>query len=108
MEASCVSTGRKESEHAVSLPPKMMLDKLVPMAKKRRLLLRIEGCPYCQRAEAALDEAGVAYEKFEVDRRDRTIVQALSGQPSVPVLVEVIGCESQDDDIVAAIPHLKG
>ena len=74
--------------------------------KKRRLLLRIEGCPYCRNAEEALTKAGVAYEKLEVNKNDRSIVVALSGQPTVPVLVEVIGSENQDDDIIAAIPEL--
>lgn len=78
------------------------------MPTKRKLLLRIEGCPFCIRAEEALDAAGVTYEKIEVDRRDRSIVQILSGQPTVPVLVEVIGSENQDDDIVAYIETLKG
>ena len=78
------------------------------MPTKRKLLLRIEGCPFCIRAEEALDTAGIVYEKIEVDRRDRSIVQTLSGQPTVPVLVEVIGSENQDDDIVAYIDSLKG
>jgi glutaredoxin len=78
------------------------------MSQKRRLLLRIEGCPYCIRAEKALDEAGIAYEKFDINPADRSMVIALSGQRTVPVLVDVIGCENQDDDIIAHIPHLKG
>jgi glutaredoxin len=76
------------------------------MNMKRRLLLRIEGCPFCIRAEEALDAANIVYEKIEVDRRDRSIVQILSGQPTVPVLVEVIGCDNQDDDIIAYIETL--
>jgi glutaredoxin len=78
------------------------------MSHKRRLLLRIEGCPYCVRAEQALDDAGIAYEKFEINPADRTLVMTLSGQRTVPVLVEVVGCESQDDDIIAYIPTLRG
>lgn len=77
------------------------------MPTKRKLLLRIEGCPFCIRAEEALGAAGVAYEKIEIDGRDRSMVQILSGQPTVPVLVEVIGSENQDDDIVAYIETLK-
>ena len=76
------------------------------MVEKRRILLRMAGCPYCKRAEAALDQAGIAYEMLEISRHDRSIVQTLSGQPTVPVLVEVIGCASQDDDIVAYISEL--
>lgn len=77
------------------------------MAAKRRILLRIEGCPYCIRAERALDEAGIAYEKLEINPADRSMVVALSGQSTVPVFVDVIGCESQDDDIIAHIPALR-
>lgn len=67
---------------------------------RRRFLLRLEGCPYCVRAEAALDKCGLPYEKIEIDRNDRSLVEKLSGQSTVPVLVEVIGSQSQDDEIV--------
>ena len=77
------------------------------MSQKRRILLRIEGCPYCVRAERALDEAGIAYEKLDINPSDRSLVMTLSGQRTVPVLVEVIGCQSQDDDIIEYIPTLK-
>jgi glutaredoxin len=77
------------------------------MSSKRRLLLRIEGCPYCVRAERALDEAGISYEKLDIDPADRSLVMTLSGQRTVPVLIEVVGCESQDDDIIDHIPALK-
>jgi glutaredoxin len=77
------------------------------MADKRRILLRIAGCPYCIRAEQALDNAGVTYEKIEVSPSDRSVVQLLSGQPTVPVLVEVVGCKDQDDDIIAYIEELR-
>ena len=68
---------------------------------RRRLLFRLAGCPYCERAEAALNEAGVEYEKIEIDRKDRSTVELLSGQSTVPILVEVSGCSEQDDDIIA-------
>jgi glutaredoxin len=71
------------------------------------LLLRIEGCPFCVRAEQALDEAGIVYEKLDINPADRSLVMTLSGQRTVPVLVEVVGCEGQDDDIIAHIPTLK-
>lgn len=78
------------------------------MVEKRRILFRIEGCPYCIRAEKALDESGVIYERFEVPRNDRSLVSLLSGQPTVPVLVEIIGSKNQDDDIVAYCKELGG
>lgn len=77
------------------------------MVEKRRILFRLEGCPYCIRAEQALDKAGVLYEKIEVSRNDRSVVQLLSGQPTVPVMVEVVGCKNQDDDIIAYIEELR-
>ena len=67
---------------------------------RRKILLRIASCPYCQKAEAELDRAGIAYEKFDISPGDRSLVQLLSGQPSVPVLVDVIGGANQDDDII--------
>ena len=72
-----------------------MKDKL-----KRRILFRLEGCPYCRNAEEALDAAMVEYEKYEIDPGDRSIVKLLSGQSTVPILVEVVGCNNQDDDII--------
>ena len=77
------------------------------LMKKRRLLLQLQGCPFCQRAEEALDKAKVSYEKIDVDPYDRSIVEKLSGQKTVPILVEVIGSESQDDDIIEYIEELK-
>ncbi len=62
-------------------------------------LLRLEGCPYCKRAEEALDKKGIKYDKIEVGD-DRSVVELLSGQKTVPVLVEVIGSKDQDDDII--------
>ncbi len=67
----------------------------------RRVLFRIASCPYCQRAEQALDASGLEYEKIDIDPADRSLVQLLSGQPTVPILVEVHGCQAQDDDIIA-------
>lgn len=74
--------------------------------KKRRILIQLEECPYCKRAREELDKAGITYEKLTIDRHDRSLVQTLSGQPTVPILVEVYGSESQDDDIIEAIPKL--
>jgi len=70
------------------------------MVNKELVLLRLEGCPYCKHAEEELDKRKVKYRKIEIDRNDRSMVEALSGQPTVPILVEVIGSKDQDDDIV--------
>ena len=66
---------------------------------KELILFRKEGCPYCKRAEEELDKKGIKYSKVEVGS-DRSVVQLLSGQPTVPILVEVIGSKNQDDDII--------
>lgn len=67
--------------------------------QKELILFRKEGCPYCRRAEEELDKKEIKYRKVEVDS-DRSVVQLLSVQPTVPILVEVIGSKSQDDDII--------
>ncbi len=66
------------------------------------LLFRLEGCPYCKKAESALDKKGIKYKRIEVPRNkeERKLLKQISGQDSVPVLIEVIGAENQDDDIL--------
>ncbi|MBU2503924.1 MAG: glutaredoxin [Nanoarchaeota archaeon] len=73
------------------------------MEEKKLILFRLEQCPFCKKAEAALDAKGVKYEKVEVPKphEERTLLKQLSGQTSVPVLIEVIGSKDQDDDIIA-------
>jgi len=69
-------------------------------------LYNAEWCWYCQRVRKKLDELGLDYEVIEVPVRhsERTEVVEVSGQPSVPVLVDgdtVI----DDDDLI--IPYLE-
>ena len=73
------------------------------MKQKNLVLFRLEGCPYCKKAEQALDSKGIKYQKIEVPgpQSERTLLKQLSGQASVPVLLEVIGSDNQDDDILA-------
>jgi len=73
------------------------------MEEKNLILFRLEGCPYCTKAEEILDSKGISYKKVEVPRshEERTLLKELSGQVSVPVLIEVIGSKDQDDDIIA-------
>tara|TARA_Y100000034_G_C6607679_1_gene264547 strand:+ start:330 stop:563 length:234 start_codon:yes stop_codon:yes gene_type:complete len=70
--------------------------------KKELFLFRLEDCPYCKKAEEALDQKGINYKKIEVPapKEERTLLKEISGQDSVPVLIEVIGSKSQDDDIL--------
>ncbi len=75
------------------------------MAAKEFVLFRLEDCPYCRRAEAELDRRNIMYRRVEVGR-DRSVVQLLSGQPTVPILVEVIGSKNQDDDIIRYLEEI--
>jgi len=72
------------------------------MSEKKLVLFRLEGCPYCKRAEKALDKAGLKYKKIEVpaQKSERKLLKEISGQDSVPVLLDVIGAKDQDDDIL--------
>ncbi len=72
------------------------------MKEKDLVLFRLEGCPYCKRAEEALNKKRIKYRKIEVmpEKSKREVLKKISGQDSVPVLVEVIGAKSQDDDII--------
>ena len=75
---------------------------LYMVMEKQWVLFRLEGCPYCRKAEEALKKKNVKYRKIEVpgEHAKRTLLKEISGQTSVPVLVEVIGSMNQDDDIV--------
>lgn len=72
------------------------------MVKKDLVLFRLEGCPYCRKAEEALKKKGMVYKKIEVmpDHEDRKMLKQISGQTSVPVLLQVIGAKDQDDEII--------
>jgi len=53
-------------------------------------LYELEGCPYCETAADALEDAGVDYETVWVDamHSERNEVKRVSGQRGVPVLVD--------------------
>jgi len=70
--------------------------------EKQLVLFRLEGCPYCIRVEKELAKRKIKYNKIEVpsEKSKRTLLKELSGQDSVPVLLEVIGSNNQDDDIM--------
>lgn len=70
---------------------------------EKLVLFRLEDCPYCKKVEEKLKEKNLAYKKIEVpkDKEKRTILKKISGQNSVPVLLEIIGAKEQDDEILA-------
>lgn len=69
-------------------------------------LYELSGCPYCRKVRQKLEELGLTYESHSVPRShaDRTEVEAISGQTSVPVLVDnEHGIEgmAESDEIIA-------
>jgi len=56
-----------------------------------------------------MDKKGIKYRKIEVppSREDRKTVMKLSGQPTVPVLIQVIGSDNQDDEIIEFFENKK-
>ncbi|MFB6198943.1 MAG: glutaredoxin family protein [Halobacteriaceae archaeon] len=53
-------------------------------------LYSLTGCPYCERVEESLDQAGIDYDRVEVEglHSKRDEVREISGQRAVPVLVD--------------------
>jgi len=53
-------------------------------------LYALDGCPYCEKVEDALDEEGVDYDVNWVDalHSGRDEVKRVSGSRSVPVIVD--------------------
>jgi glutaredoxin len=54
------------------------------------ILYSLDGCPYCEKVEDALDERGVEYETRWVEglHSKRDEVKRVSGQRAVPVLID--------------------
>lgn len=69
-------------------------------------LYQFEGCPFCQRARAALDALQLDYIVRTVPRGNRERVIAISRQPLVPVLVDPERGEVVPDSS-AIIAYLK-
>jgi glutaredoxin 3 len=69
-------------------------------------LYNADWCWYCKRVRDKLDELGLTYEIVEVPIRhsQRTEVIEISGQSSVPVLVDGTNV-IEDDDLI--IPYLE-
>jgi glutaredoxin-like protein len=64
-----------------------MLDTINPKAKKpdQVAILTREGCGYCTRAKALLEELGYAFSEIKLDHSDRSrIVGAITGRGTVP------------------------
>ena len=74
--------------------------------KPRLTLYNASWCWYCQRVRDKLDELGLPYTAIEgpIRHSERTEVMRVSGQSSVPVLVD--GDVVLDDDD-AIVPYLE-
>lgn len=53
-------------------------------------LYELDGCPWCEKVQDALDEHGLEYDSVWVDalHSDRNEVKRVSGQRGVPVLID--------------------
>ncbi len=67
-------------------------------------LYHFDACPHCEKVRLALALERLPYESVEIDPADRTEVLRVSGQPSVPVLVEEDGAAIPDS--LAILRHL--
>lgn len=70
------------------------------------VLYQAEWCPYCARVRSKLTELLLDYQNVNVPRAHaaRNEVEAVSGQTSIPVLVDGEVVLDDDDDI---IPYLE-
>lgn len=76
-------------------------------------LYKLTGCPYCEKVERKLDELDLEYVEHEVPSAhgERTEVEAISGQPRVPVIVDEerdVDGMNESDDIVAYLEETYG
>jgi glutathione S-transferase len=70
------------------------------------VLYQAEWCPYCARVRSKLTDLLLDYKNVNVPRphSDRAIVKEVSGQTSIPVMVDGDVVLADDDDI---IPYLE-
>jgi len=76
-------------------------------------LYELPGCPYCAKVKQKLDDLGLEYTSHEVpsSHAERDEVERVSGQTTVPVLVDEsndVEGMSESDDIVAYLDRTYG
>lgn len=71
-------------------------------------LYQFEGCSYCEKVRKKLDELGKDYIIRTVDSLDRSRVKKVSGQESVPVLVDDEETLNESDDIIEYLEENYG
>ncbi|MGP6189381.1 MAG: glutaredoxin family protein [Vulcanimicrobiaceae bacterium] len=74
------------------------------------VLYQAEWCPYCARVRAKLTDLLLDYKNVNVPRAhsERAIVKEVSGQTSIPVLVDGDVVLDDDDDIVPYLENRYG
>lgn len=76
-------------------------------------LYELPGCPFCARVKSKLSELDVEYESHEVpaSHAERDEVREISGQTSVPVIVDAdhgVDGMAESDDIIEYLESTYG
>ncbi len=73
-------------------------------------LYQFESCPYCHQVRQKMSELLLTYVTINIpkDRSSRQEVIAVSGQPSVPVLVDGDVVLADENDIIAHLEKKYG
>jgi glutaredoxin 3 len=101
--ALCATAGRP----AHFTQPEVSTPKGTPMGRPTDIVLyQAEWCPYCARVRSKLTDLLLDYKNVNVPRAhsERDEVQKVSGQTSIPVMVDGDVILDDDDDI---IPYLE-
>jgi glutathione S-transferase len=74
------------------------------------VLYQAEWCPYCARVRSKLTDLLIDYKTVNVprDHSERTEVQKVSGQTSIPVMVDGDTILADDDDIIPYLDEKYG
>jgi glutathione S-transferase len=74
------------------------------------ILYQADWCGYCARVRAKLAELQLDYKKVDVPapHAERTVVREVSGQTSIPVMVDGDVVLTDDDDIIPYLEKIYG
>ena len=74
------------------------------------VLYQAEWCPYCARVRAKMTDLLLDYKIVNVPRShgERTVVQEVSGQTGIPVMVDGDVTLDDDDDIIPYLDKTYG
>lgn len=71
-------------------------------------LYHFERCPFCEKARRGFRALGLSYDSQIIDPGDRSRVEQISGQPSVPVIVDGDTTLPESTDIVTYLDKNYG